>query len=190
MISTFTALFDSNVFYGARLRSFILHQAQTDVFRARWTEDIHREWIGHLLNNRPELDPASIAKTRAAMDRSVEDCLVTGYQGLIDGLTLPDPNDRHVLAAAITARASAIVTFNLKDFPPQVLEQFGLHACSPDNFLLDLADLSQSQFVEAAVADFQHYVKPPLDFASYTESLASAGIPETAAILNRFKVLF
>lgn len=75
MISTFTAFIDSNVFYGARLRSLILYLAQTGLFRARWSDDVHREWIANLLENRPDLAEASLAATRNAMNDAVPDCL-------------------------------------------------------------------------------------------------------------------
>jgi hypothetical protein len=51
------------------------------------------------------------------MNKAVRDCLVTGHEPLTEGLKLPDPDDRHVLAAAIKAGAQVIVTRNLKDFP-------------------------------------------------------------------------
>jgi len=73
MISTFTAFFDANVFYGARLRSLILHLAQTKIFRARWSEHIHDEWIRNLLANRPDLTAASLERTRHLMDEAVLD---------------------------------------------------------------------------------------------------------------------
>ena len=51
------------------------------------------------------------------MDRHFPDALVVGFEPLIDGLTLPDADDRHVLAAAIRGQADVIITQNLKDFP-------------------------------------------------------------------------
>ena len=87
MISTFTAFFDSNAFYGARLRSLLLFLAQTKLFRARWSADVHGEWIEALLNKRSDLKHSDLERTRQNMDASVMDCLVTGYEGLIAGLT-------------------------------------------------------------------------------------------------------
>jgi hypothetical protein len=84
----------------------------TSLFQPRWSAEIHREWMNHVLANRPDLSMERIERTRTLMDANVEDCLVTGYEGLISGLTLPDPDDRHVLAAAIHARAILILTFN------------------------------------------------------------------------------
>lgn len=105
MISTFTAFLDANVLYGARLRSLVLFLAQTKLFRARWSDRVHDEWIGNLLQNRPDLKPADLARTRQMMDESVLDALVTGYAPLVDAMVLPDPDDRHVLAAAVVCKA-------------------------------------------------------------------------------------
>ncbi len=74
------------------------------------------------------------------MNDAVRDCLVTGYEDLIASLSLPDPDDRHVLAAAIRADADVIVTYNLKDFPAETLAPFDIEAQHPDDFLVSLLD--------------------------------------------------
>ena len=117
----FTALLDACVLYPAPLRDLLIETALTGVYRARWSNAIHEEWIGSLLRQRPDLDPEILARTRALMDSAIPDCLVNGYEPLIPSLHLPDSNDRHVLAAAVSGRADVIVTFNLKDFPDETL---------------------------------------------------------------------
>ena len=189
MISTFTAFFDANVFYGTWLRSLIMQLAQTKMFRARWSAEIHNEWIRNLLQKRPDLDRNAIENISRLMDRAVLDALVIGYEPLIPALNLPDANDRHVLAAAITCRASCIVTFNLADFPLSVLEPFGLHAVHPDKFLLDVESLSPSEFASAVKDDLGHYIAPPKSVAEYADALRRAGIPQTAAHIEKLSVM-
>lgn len=189
MISTFTAFFDANVFYGARLRSLVLYLARSKMFRARWSDQVHEEWIENLLGNRPDLKSSDLDKTRQAMNRAIPDCLVTGYEPLIAGIELPDPDDRHVVAAAILTGANVIVTFNEKDFPAERLSRFRLHAKHPDEFLLDAFGLAPSIFVEAVRADFSHYGNPPLEYGDYLKSLAKAGVPEIAKTLEPLGVL-
>lgn len=140
-MATFVALFDSCVLYPAPLRDLLLRLALTDLFRARWTDAIHDEWIRNLLKNRPDLDEQKLARTRKLMNDAVPDCLVTGYEGPIDGLYLPDPNDRHILAAAIRCQAGVIVTYNTSDFPETSLAPFGIEAQHPDDFVAHLFDL-------------------------------------------------
>lgn len=189
MISTFTAFFDANAFYGARLRSLIVELAQTKLFRARWSEHVHDEWTRNLLRNRPDLSAMGLDRTRRAMDTAVLDCLVTGYAGLIENLTLPDPDDRHVLAAAIIGRASCIVPFNLMHFPSNYLESFNLRAVHPGDFLLDTESMDPAAFAGAMIRDFQHYQSPPLAFADYVTSLSNAGVPRAAAEIKKLDVL-
>ena len=132
--SPFTAVYDACVLYPAALRDFLVWLAMSGRFRARWSEQIHDEWKRNVLRNRPDLSAAQLDRTSALMDQAIPDALVTGHEDLIDGLTLPDPEDRHVLAAAIRCHASVIVTFNLQDFPADVLAEFGLEAQHPEVF--------------------------------------------------------
>lgn len=112
-MSNFTVLYDVCVLYPAPLRDLLMHIAVTDLYRAKWTDAIHDEWTRNVLKDRPDLKPEQLQRTRDLMNALARDCLVTGYERLIDAVTLPDPDDRHVLAAAIRAGADIIVTFNL-----------------------------------------------------------------------------
>jgi len=118
-----------------------MNLALTDLFRAKWSATIHEEWIRNVLINRPNLSREQLERTRQLMDAHVRDCLVKGYEGLIDNLILPDPDDRHVLAAAIVGRADLIITFNRKDFPPAALQPHGIETQHPDLFLIHLMNL-------------------------------------------------
>lgn len=115
--SPFTAVYDACVLYPAPLRDFLMWLALSGRFRARWSLEIHNEWKRNLLKNRPDLTTEQLDRTSDLMDQAIPDACVSGYEKLIEGLTLPDIDDRHVLAAAIRCNASVIVTFNQKDFP-------------------------------------------------------------------------
>ena len=148
-MSHFVALIDANIFYPATLRDLILRVAMTDVFRARWTDRIHDEWISALLRDRPELQDR-LPRTRELINRAVPDCLVHNYEAHIERLNLPDPDDRHVLAAAIQCQAGVIVTMNTKDFPDSVPRPLGMQAQHPNEFLTHLHDLQPACLVNAA----------------------------------------
>lgn len=122
----FTALYDADVLHPPGLRDLLVRLGQTGLFRARWSEQILDEMVASILRRRPDLDPERLARTRQLMCEAVADCLVTGYEPLINGLSLPDPDDRHVLAAAIRCSAQVIVTANLDDFPAAALERFNI----------------------------------------------------------------
>lgn len=115
--SSFTAVYDACVLYPAPLRDFLMWLGLSGRFRARWSAEIHDEWKRNLLANRPDLNASQLGRTSDLMDNAIPGALVTGHEDLIAGLQLPDPDDRHVLAAAIRCNASVIVTFNEKDFP-------------------------------------------------------------------------
>lgn len=127
-LATFTAFLDANVLYSALVRDLLMNLTNTGLFRPKWSRAVQGEWIRNLLENRPDLTPDQLERTRELMDKHVPDALVTGYESLIRGLQLPDANDRHVLAAAIRGRADVIITENLKDFPAEILAPFGIKA--------------------------------------------------------------
>jgi hypothetical protein len=115
-VAAFIVFYDANVLYPAELCNLLMHLALIGVFRAKWSADEHEEWIRNLVMDRSDPTRAKLERTRQLMDKAAPDALVRGYEHLIPGLALPDPNDRHVLAAAIRAGASVIVTCNLADF--------------------------------------------------------------------------
>lgn len=188
MISTFTVVFDANVLFSIRLTSLLMWLAMSGLFRARWSIDIHREWMAAVGKERG-VSIERLEARRQAMDASVLDCCVTGYENLIPGLELPDANDRHVLAVAIRCGADAIVTFNENDFPPNAIERYGIHTRHPDDFILDVHGLHPGVLVKAARDDLAHYVEPPLDVDAYIEGLRVCGVPRTADYLQKTRVL-
>src|SRR6266404_5309462 len=135
MAGTICALLDATVLYPASLRDLLMRLTTSNLFQARWSHDIHEEWIRSVMRDRPDLTAAQLHSVRDAMDLHAEACLVTGYEHLIASLSLPDQDDRHVLAAAIVAGADVIVTHNLKDFPPEALAPYHIEARHPDVFL-------------------------------------------------------
>jgi PIN domain len=186
---TYAALFDANVFYSAPIRDILLQLAMTDIFREKWTDDIHREWIESLLRNEPHRERAALERTRALMDQAVRDCLVTGYDSLIPSLALPDLNDRHVLAAAIVGRCDVIVTCNLKDFPESSLSPYGIEAQHPDDFLCNHLHLAPGLFCGVIRKVRLRLKKPPYNADEYLAILARQGLVATVGELKQFSGL-
>lgn len=133
-MATDVVVLDACVLYPAQLRDFFLSLAAADLFRPKWSDAIHEEWISALLANRHDLTRNHLEAIRDLMNQYFLDSEVRGFETLVPTLTLPDPNDRHVLAAAIHSHADAIITVNLKDFPPAVLAPYGILAVAPDDF--------------------------------------------------------
>lgn len=111
------AVLDACVLYSASLRDFFMWLAVGFVFQPKWTDQIHNEWIENVLEHRPELSRQALERTRDLMNQWGHDWTCTGYTALLPALSLPDPDDTHVLAAAIASNAPYLVTFNLTDFP-------------------------------------------------------------------------
>lgn len=184
--ATFTAFYDANVLYSAAIRDLLMTLSNTGLFRPKWSRTVQQEWIAHLLMNRPDLTPGKLERTRELMDAHAADALVTGYEDLIEGLRLPDANDRHVLAADIRGRADVIVTMNLRDFPVEILEPFGIEAQHPDEFVLHLLDLDAGIVCAAANHHRQRLKNPPRTIVDYLATLEKHGLTQTASLLREF----
>ena len=185
-MASFAAFYDANVLYPAELRNFSVHLAITGLFRAKWSTEVHEEWIRNLLINRPDLTRVQLERTRDLMDKHALDALVKDYEDLIPGLHLPDPGDRHVLAAAIRGRADVIVTMNLKDFPDAVLNSFGIEAQHPDEFILHLLGLSPGTVLSAARAHRESLKNPPKTESEYLDTLERQGLTQTVSVLREY----
>ncbi len=183
-MANFTVVYDACLFYPAPLRDLMVRLAQTRRFRARWSQQIQDEWVHTLLHKRPNLDSAQLKRTVELINRAVPDCMVTGYEHLINHLELPDFNDRHVLAAAIRADAEAIVTLNVKDFPQNTLDRFEIFARHPDDFVLDLVDLEPGLVTSVAKKQRAALKNPPLGPDGFVDRLRRQGLIGVAAFLD------
>lgn len=184
MTSNFSALYDSCVLYPAPLRDLLMQLALSDLFRARWTDRIHDEWIRNVLKNRPDLTLKQLTRTKTLMNSHVRDCLVIEYEWLVPSLNLPDRDDRHVLAAAIKGEADVIVTTNLSDFPESVLNKYEIEAQHPDNFISDLIDLNPFKVAAAAETCQKRLKNPPKSIDEYLEILLKLGLTITVPLLR------
>jgi len=186
MFATFTAVYDACVFYPAPLRDLLLRLATTGLFRARWSAQIHDEWMRSVLTDRPDLDAGKLQRTRELADAHVPDCLIEGHEQLIPSLVLPDPDDRHVLAAAVRCGAEVIVTFNLKDFPATALGPLGIEAQHPDDFVSHLFDLDQAAVVRCVRDQRAALKNPPQSAGELLDTLLQQGLPQTVNALRPF----
>jgi PIN domain len=183
--SALVAFLDASVLYPAQLRNFLMHLARRDVFRARWSSHVHNEWIEALLRNRPDLTATQLYRTRRLMNEHIDDALVCGYEPIICQLTLPDPKDHHVLAAAIHCGADVIVTANLRDFPAAALAPHGIEALHPDSFIRGLLNDKPEDVVAAFRTQHATLKNPPLSTDELLALFKRYGLVETAAELRR-----
>ena len=182
-----TAIIDACVLYSAPVRDLVVRLAQAGLLQARWTDEIHEEWMRNVLKNNPRVSRERLERTRSLMDAAVRDCLVTGYSDLIDSLTLPDPDDRHVLAAAIHAGAGVIVTFNLSDFPPAILAPHGVEARHPDELFSELLDAAVDEFCAAVRLQRQSSEKPADDGGGLSREVGRGGITADGCSIEKLR---
>ena len=178
-------LLDACVLYPAPLRDFLMRLSTEGVLQPRWTEIILEEWVRNLLKARPDLSEKRLNRTRSLMLAYRPDALITKFESLIPSLTLPDPDDRHVLAAAIHGGCEAIVTFNLRDFPSATLATHQLVAIHPDEFLLGCFGDYSSQIVTALRNQQRSLTSPPVSLNQLMDTLEQCSLTKTINQLRK-----
>lgn len=184
--ASYTAILDANVLYPITLSDTLLSLAEAKLFHARWSETIENEVVRNLVKKRPDLAEKA-PKRVAAMRKASPDCIITNYERFIDGLTMPDPDDRHVLAAAIVGHADAIVTFNLKDFPTKLLQEFNIEAIHPDDFIMNQIGLPNNQLeaLKAIKQMRERWQNPTFTPDDLIHIFESNELVQTAAFLRK-----
>jgi predicted nucleic acid-binding protein len=180
----FIVVYDANALYPNTQRDLLIRIAKHGLVQAKWTDKILDELVTARARRHPDLPPEKLTRLRTLMNSAVADCLVTGYEDLVSGLKLPDPDDRHVLAAAIKSFAQVIVTANLSDFPAGYLQQWEIEARSADDFMLDQITIDD-RVVFACVQEIANSRKhPPVTVEDVLSELDNSGLVRSAAALR------
>lgn len=178
----YKAVLDTNVIFPIVIRDLLFWFAHYDLYTPKWSNNIFDEWKNVML--RKGIDPLIAEKRINIANAAFPDALVLNYEGLIENLDLPDVDDRHVLAAAIKINANIIVTNNLKDFPSDYLDSFGLKAVSADDFLTDIIDLNHDTAITAFKELVLNRKNPAMDEFQVLESFRKNGLNQTADYLH------
>ena len=179
----YTVILDACVLYPRLLRDVLLSLATADLYTARWSAEIEREWIAARLKVKPE-HAEGVAHSVEQMRNAIPDCLVVDYEPLVNTLQLPDAKDRHVLAAAIRGNADAIVTFNTKDFPVAVLDTFDIELQTPDQFVLNQLMLHPPRALSAIKRMRTRWERPEMSAADMVDLFEKRQLVQTAAHLR------
>lgn len=180
-----TVIVDANVLYSSTARDVLIRLSMAGMFRARWSDQILDEVFSSLKENRPDLDAQKLRLTQQRMCDAIDDCMVYGYESLIDDFELPDPDDRHVVAAAVAGDATIIVSDDRTGFPESVLSQYGIVRQSLDEFLCGLIASNRtlvSATIEVIASTRRH---PPCTVGMVLDGLARDGAPSAARALGR-----
>lgn len=179
-------LADANVLYSRVLRDYLLYAADQEIIAITWSAEILTEATEHLQENIPGFDHVAAQRLVRAMNRAFPFAEVDPgeeHLRMLTELSLPDEDDRHVLAAALAAEATVLCTSNTKDFPASAVARFGIDVVTPDQLLSRLVADFESQMLAAhqtAVAS----LKGASD-QSTVSALRRAGVPETAELMAR-----
>ena len=180
---------DACVLYPAQVRSLFLYLAGADLIQPRWSDTIHAEWMRTLLREHPDITQSQVERIRDLMNAHVPECLVENYEELVPKLDLPDPDDRHVLAAAIAGEAEAIITFNLADFPAHQLLRYDIRLQHPDEFVEQLLETNPIDTI-AAIARHRASLKwPAKTVDEFLAILNRGGLLQTCEKLNSMSKL-
>jgi predicted nucleic acid-binding protein len=178
----YIAVLDTNVIYPLEIRDLLLWFAHYDLFTPKWSKEIMNELDNLML--RKGVKKPERRKRISNIEQAFPDANVKNYEGLIEGLSLPDAGDRHILAAAIKTNANIIVTHNLRDFPNEYLKSFGLRASSVDDFLADIIDLNPKLAIQAFEELVLHRRNPNLDEFEVLDRLRNSNLTKTANYLH------
>ena len=178
------AVYDACVLYPFHTRNLLVQCAVDRLVDVRWTDEIHDEWMRSLAANTPGLSLERLQWTRDLMKAAVPTADIQGYAQHLQGIKLPDPDDRHVVAAGIAGGASVIVTWNVRDFPEAELARYGMLRETPDEVVVGLHGAAPSAVLaSAANARLSLRVSTPTA-GEFVAALDQQGLVGFAAILR------
>ena len=165
------AVYDACVLYPFHLRNLLVQCAVDHLVDARWTDEIHDEWIRNVAANDPTIPVSHLYAARNLMNAALPSATVTAYQDVISSIALPDADDRHVVAAAITSGASVIVTWNVRDFPAAELRRHQLQSLTPDIFLAGLYAQAPDAMIAVVLRARHNLRKSKVSAEDFVEAL-------------------
>jgi predicted nucleic acid-binding protein len=188
IIGDYSAVLDACVLHPVWLKGALLWMAEEGLFRPLWSSQILDEWQNSLARRYPDLPSEKLIGQRKMMTSEFEESMVHIPKELLDFKQdiLPDPKDNHVLFAAICGRADAIVTANLKDFPPNIMQEYAIEVRHPDDFLLDIITLDGKRAVAAFQNHRQSLTKSAPDAVTYVDRAKACQLLQTHAKLQDY----
>lgn len=170
-MSARVAVVDANVLYSIELTDLLLTFAAHRLVRVHWSPTILDE-VRRNLVKRADLTPDAIAYRIDRMNRAVPGALDEAPESLVVEMPIAE-HDRHVLALAVHVQADSIVTFNLRDFPTNACEPYGIEAIDPDSLAVAIAEIDPA-LVQTAMSDMaRRRTRPPMAVHELLDRLAT-----------------
>lgn len=179
-MARFAAFLDACVIVPLAPCDTMLRMADAGAFRPLWSRKVLDEALSALERIHPDVDPSRFRSRFRSMNEAFDDALVEGWEPLTAGIELPDPDDAHIVAAALLGRADVIVTENTKHFPDSAIAPLGLEAIRTDEFLLDQFDLLPAAACRIVTEQSAAMRRPPVEINQLLDRLARSGAPNFA----------
>ena len=180
-MARFSAFLDACVLVPIAVADTLLRFAEADLYRPLWSVRVLDEMVEAIETIHPNLAGGAARARADAIQAAFDDASVTGWEPLESGITLPDPDDCHVVAAALRGRADMIVTANLRDFPSDVLGSVGLEVQHPDDFLLNQLHLEPDLTMATLHRQAAATKRPAITTTVLLGHLAKCGVPRFAS---------
>lgn len=175
-MAIFAVVLDACVMVPVALCDTLLRLGEEQLYRPIWSTRIVKEAADAISTVHPDLEVSKIERRMAYMNETFPGACVGDFANIESGLQLPDPDDRHVVAAALRARADAILTANLRDFPADALHRLDLEVISPDDFLLSQLDMRSTVVLDVLSAQAAATRNPKRSVDDVLTALARAGV--------------
>lgn len=155
-----SVLLDANVIYSITLADVLLTLADHDLFLPLWTPNVLQEAQEAASRTLPDAAQQAFRKRLIMMDQAFPESSIHVEESEWSQFDLPDPDDRHVLAAAAQGQADALATRNIKDFPQKLLDSFSIQVITPDDLLCVLLRRNRkpqlAPYVSLSILDIGH----------------------------------
>lgn len=170
------AVIDACVLFKGKVTDFLLRLAQAGAFEPIWSLLIHDEWMRNL-HARMHIPMQRLEYRRAEMDRAFPGAVCPPEPSMLTAIeqmcvTAGERKDAHVIATAVAARATVIVTENLQDFRLSVLARYSLRKLSANAFCMSLFAARPVDVLGGARAHRLSMSRPAYDPSAYLAFLA------------------
>jgi predicted nucleic acid-binding protein len=172
---------DADVLHRANVRDVLLRLAYRGLLKPRWSVDILDELVRSLEGR--GYSAAQTSRLTRALATAFPDALVSRYADSVERISLPDSNDRHVVAVAVKANCHHIVTYNTRHFPAKALAPLGIVAVHPDQALMVLWRLERHALAATVDELLAELIEPPISFERFVDGLRRQGLTRFAAAL-------
>lgn len=180
-MARYSAFLDACVLVPIALADTLLRLAEAGLYRPLWSDRVLDEVVDAIEAIHPQLASGPARSRADAMQASFEDACVRDWEDLVAGISLPDPDDRHLVAAALQGRADMIVTANVRDFPTEAWSRWASRSSTPTNFLLNQLDLEPDLTIATLRRQATATRRPAITTKALLDHLAKCGVPAFAS---------